>query len=194
MILSGYSNLELVCYIIAFMVGVISLSVVITFFYNKSRNILIAMWMHFWFNFLLSLIIMDLLSLLVYISAGYLILTVLIVIYNRNEIEPYRINNSSPDKLTGIKDFFNRNKDTFLFLFNDDELIGSTLYINNYIQSLSVNRNCQRMGYGSMLTKFVINKILSSDHFEVVLNVLDGNIPALELYKKIGFEIAEFPG
>jgi ribosomal protein S18 acetylase RimI-like enzyme len=90
--------------------------------------------------------------------------------------------------LTRIKDLFNRNKDTFFFLF-DDELIGSIFYLHNYIQSLSVNRKYQRMGYGSMLTKFAINKILSSDHSEVVLKVMEGNIPALELFKEIGFEI-----
>lgn len=85
MILSGYSGLELVYYCIAFMVAMISFSVVITFFYNKSKNILIAMWMHFWFNFLLKIVIIDLLPLVIYISVGYLILAVLVIIFNRNK-------------------------------------------------------------------------------------------------------------
>ena len=86
MILSGYSGLELVYYIIAFMVAVISISTIITFFYNKSKNILIAMWIHFWFNFLLQIVIIDLLPLLMYISVGYLILAILVVILNKNEV------------------------------------------------------------------------------------------------------------
>ena len=86
MILSGYSGLELVYYIIAFMVAIISFSIIITFFYNKSKNILIAMWMHFWFNFLLKIVIIDLLPLLIYISVGYLILAILVIIFNRNEL------------------------------------------------------------------------------------------------------------
>ena len=86
MILSGYSGLELVYYIIAFMVAVISLSIIITFFYNKSKNILIAMWIHFWFNFLLKIVIIDLLSLLIYLSAGYLILAILVVLLNKKEL------------------------------------------------------------------------------------------------------------
>lgn len=86
MILSGYSGLELVYYSIGFMVAVISFSVVITFFYNKTKNILIAMWMHFWFNFLLKIVIIDLLPLLIYISVGYLVLAVLVIIFNRNEL------------------------------------------------------------------------------------------------------------
>jgi len=85
-ILSGYSGLKLVYYSIAFMVAIISFSVVITFFYNKRKNILIAMWMHFWFNFLLKIVIIDHLPLLIYISFGYLILAVLVIIYNRNEV------------------------------------------------------------------------------------------------------------
>jgi len=86
MILSGYSGLELVYYMIAFMVAVISASIVITFFYNKSKNILIAMWMHLWFNFLLKIVIIDLLPLLIYISAGYLVLAVLIVVFNKKAL------------------------------------------------------------------------------------------------------------
>ena len=86
MILSGYSGLELVYYIFAFMLAVISFSIIITFFYNKSKNILIAMWMHFWFNFLLQMVIIDLLPLLIYISVGYLISGILVIIFNRNEL------------------------------------------------------------------------------------------------------------
>ena len=88
MILSGYAGLDLVYYIIAFMVAVISFSIVITFFYNKSGNILIAMWMHFWFNFLLKIVIVDLLPLLIYIyiSIGYLIMAIIIIVMNKREL------------------------------------------------------------------------------------------------------------
>ena len=86
MFLSGYSGLGLIYYIIAFMITVISFSVVITFFYNKSKNILIAMWMHFWFNFLLKVVIIDLLPMLIYLSAGYLILAILISIIFKKEL------------------------------------------------------------------------------------------------------------
>jgi len=86
MILSGYSGLELAYYMIAFMVTVISLSIIITFFYNKSKNILIAMWMHFWLNFLLKIVIIDLLPLIKYLSIGYLILAILVVLLNKKEM------------------------------------------------------------------------------------------------------------
>lgn len=85
MILSGYSGLELAYYMIAFMVAIVSFSVIMAFFYNKSKNILIAMWMHFWFNFLLQIVIIDLLPLIIYLSIGYLILAILVVLLNKNE-------------------------------------------------------------------------------------------------------------
>ncbi|MBI9108424.1 MAG: CPBP family intramembrane metalloprotease [Spirochaetales bacterium] len=86
MILSGYSGLELVYYMVAFMTAVVSFSVIMTFFYNKSKNILIAMWMHFLFNFLLKIVIIDLLPLIIFIAAGYLILVILVVAFNKNEL------------------------------------------------------------------------------------------------------------
>ncbi len=86
MILSGYVGMELVYYMISFMVAVVSFSVIITFFYNKSKNILIAMWMHFWFNFLLTIVIIDLLPMLIYMSLGYLVLAVLIVLLKKDEL------------------------------------------------------------------------------------------------------------
>lgn len=86
MILSGFTGLELMYYIIAFMIAIISLSIIITFFYNKSKNILVAMWIHLWFNFFLKIMIVDFLNLLIYISVGYLILALIIIILNKNEL------------------------------------------------------------------------------------------------------------
>jgi membrane protease YdiL (CAAX protease family) len=82
-IISGYSGLELIYYLIAFIVGVVSVSIVITFYYNKSKNMLIAMWLHFWFNFLLQLVIIDLLHFIIYVSIGYLIAAIGIVLLNK---------------------------------------------------------------------------------------------------------------
>jgi membrane protease YdiL (CAAX protease family) len=86
MILSGYSGVELVYYIIAFMVAIISTSIIITYFYNKSKNIMIAMWIHFWFNFLLKMIVIDILPLMIYISIGYMVLATLIVLLCKEEL------------------------------------------------------------------------------------------------------------
>ncbi len=57
MILSGYTGIDLVYYCISFMLAILSVSMVITYFYNKGRSVLIAMWIHFLFNFSLTLFI-----------------------------------------------------------------------------------------------------------------------------------------
>ncbi len=85
-IISGYSGLDLVLYSMAFVVAIISMSVVITYFYNRSGNILIAMWMHFLFNFTLQLVIIDLLQLIVYFSIAYLILAIVLVASRKHEL------------------------------------------------------------------------------------------------------------
>ena len=109
-------------------------------------------------------------------------------IRRKNGIEPARITQSSPKDLDEIKDFFTKNKDSFYFLFHESaELIGSTLHIRNYIQSLSISRKYQRQGYGEKLSKYCINKILDRGYACVEINVLQGNIRAERLYKKLGF-------
>ena len=72
--------------------------------------------------------------------------------------------------------------------------IGSVLFLNNYIQALSIDRKYQRKDYGTKLSKYAINKILSKGYKEVTLKVLDGNIPAINLYKKLGFEVVKWNG
>ena len=105
-----------------------------------------------------------------------------------NGINPIKINESSKKDLNEIKDFFENNKKTFYFLFHKNgELIGSILYLRNYIQSLSISKKNQRQGYGEKLSKYCINKILDKGYSCVELNVLNGNIRAENLYKKLGF-------
>jgi membrane protease YdiL (CAAX protease family) len=86
MIFSGYSGLELLYYCFFFLMAVLSLSVVITFFYNKGRSVLIAIWIHFLFNFSIALVTIDVLQLMIYLSAGYLLLAIILLITNKKEL------------------------------------------------------------------------------------------------------------
>lgn len=85
-ILSGFSGLELLYYCFFFLLTIISLSVVITYFYNKGRSVLIAMWIHFLFNLFLQLMIIDMLQLLIYLSVGYFLLALLLVLTYKTEL------------------------------------------------------------------------------------------------------------
>jgi ribosomal protein S18 acetylase RimI-like enzyme len=106
-----------------------------------------------------------------------------------NNIVPFRINESSQSELIKIKAFFNIYKDTFYFYFIDKEVVGSILIIGNFIQCLSVSKKYQCKGYGTLLTKYSINKILENDFKQVELKVLSNNQNASNMYSKLGFEI-----
>jgi membrane protease YdiL (CAAX protease family) len=82
-LLSGFSGTDLLVYSVAFMASIVSTSILITHFYNTSRNVLVAMWIHFLFNFLLTLVVIDLLPLLLYSSVGYGVIAITIVAANR---------------------------------------------------------------------------------------------------------------
>ena len=104
-----------------------------------------------------------------------------------NGIQPYRINQSSSRDIEEIKAFFSKYINSFFFLFDNDNLVGSILFLRNYIQSLSIASDYQRQGYGTKLTKYAINRILDKGYSSVELNILPGNIEAEYLYKKLGF-------
>jgi len=86
MLFSGYSGLELLYYCLFFLLAIISVSVVITYFYNMGRNVLIAIWIHFLFNIYIQLVSIDLLQLLMYLSAGYLLLALVLFIIPQTEL------------------------------------------------------------------------------------------------------------
>jgi membrane protease YdiL (CAAX protease family) len=83
-LLSGYQGMELLIYIITFMTSIVSFSIILSFFYLKGKNIIVAIWFHFLFNFSLKIIQIDILQLLGYISVFLSISAVLLVILERN--------------------------------------------------------------------------------------------------------------
>lgn len=64
--LSGYQGIDLVLYILIFMVSIIKISILISIFYEKTRNLFIPILIHFLFNFLLNLVKADLIQLFFY--------------------------------------------------------------------------------------------------------------------------------
>lgn len=85
-LISGYTGINLILYSIFFLLAIISCSVLITFFYNRSGNILIAMWMHFLFNFLLQLVLIEQLQLLMYVSVGYLLAAIIVILTQKESL------------------------------------------------------------------------------------------------------------
>jgi membrane protease YdiL (CAAX protease family) len=81
--ITGFSGSDLFIYIFSFLLAIISTSVLITYFYNKSKNILIAIWIHFLFNFLSKIVNIDLLPLLLYTAIAYFLFVLVLLATNK---------------------------------------------------------------------------------------------------------------
>ena len=79
---SGYTGLNLVLYIVLFMITIISSSVIITFFYNNNKNIIVAMMIHQLMNFYAALSSRGVLEVFQYIAPLYFIFALILVIVN----------------------------------------------------------------------------------------------------------------
>ena len=86
-LISGLYGLRLLVYILSFLLAIVSTSILITLFYNKSKNVVIAMWIHFWFNFLLKLVNIDIVYMLGIISAVYFIVIITISFYKKEMVK-----------------------------------------------------------------------------------------------------------
>jgi membrane protease YdiL (CAAX protease family) len=85
-IISGYSGISLVLYVAYFLVSIVSTSLVITVFYSRQWNLLIPMWIHFLFNFILRLVIMDIHPLLGWTSLGYAAFAFILIMIERKRM------------------------------------------------------------------------------------------------------------
>ena len=81
-LMSGYSGLQLVQYIICFLGGIVAVSIIITTFYNLNHNLLIPIVIHQLFNYFLAIQAGDILQILAITAVFYLIVAVIIVLVN----------------------------------------------------------------------------------------------------------------
>lgn len=97
-ITTGYSGLALVKYIALFLATIIALSIIITFFYSRSKNLIIPIVIHQLLNFLTSLAIKDVLEAFCYTAPLYVAfaLVLMIVDYKRFSLKP---EGSSQDRM-----------------------------------------------------------------------------------------------
>jgi membrane protease YdiL (CAAX protease family) len=79
---SGYTGSQLFEYIALFLLGIISISVIITYFYNINKNILIPIIMHQLLNYLGSIVNADGIQIMFYMSSLYLIIALVLIIAN----------------------------------------------------------------------------------------------------------------
>ncbi len=81
-LLSGYKGFQLVQYIIFFMIAIVSLSIIMTAFYNLNHNLFIPIIIHQLFNYSLGIQTGDLLDNLTTTAILYLITAVIFIFLN----------------------------------------------------------------------------------------------------------------
>lgn len=80
--LSGYAGLQLVQYIVCFMVSIVSFSIILTVFYNWNHNLFIPIILHQLFNYLLVIQTGDILRNITVTTAFYFVAAVILVWVN----------------------------------------------------------------------------------------------------------------
>lgn len=83
---SGYTGVNLIKYIGLFMIGILSFSIIVTFFYNLNKNLVIPIVIHQLFNFSLVLIKGDLLDIFVYVMLSYFVVALILIVINPKKI------------------------------------------------------------------------------------------------------------
>jgi hypothetical protein len=82
-LVSGYAGKDLLIYSASFMLGILSFSVFMTFFYNRKKNILVAVWIHFLFNLLMQLVVHEDYRIIIFVSVLYFLVAAAIVVLDR---------------------------------------------------------------------------------------------------------------
>lgn len=81
-LMSGYSGMQLVQYIICFLCSIVAVSIMITAFYNLNHNLIIPIMIHQLFNYFMAVQIDDSLRILTVTAPLYLIVAVVLVLVN----------------------------------------------------------------------------------------------------------------
>ena len=83
---TGFTGINLIKYITFFMIAIISVSIIITVFYNLNKNLLIPIMIHQLFNFLIGIISWKLIELIKYYAILYLFVAIILVIINPRKV------------------------------------------------------------------------------------------------------------
>ena len=91
-LMSGYSGLQLVQYIVCFLGGIVAVSIIITAFYNLNHNLVIPIVIHQLFNYFLAIQTGDILQILTITAVFYFIVAIIIVLVNYKKCLSMRFN------------------------------------------------------------------------------------------------------
>ncbi|MGA3599281.1 lysostaphin resistance A-like protein [Lysinibacillus agricola] len=83
---SGLVGIDLIKYILFFMIAIMSTKIVMTAFYNLNQNLIVPIIIHQFFNFFIGLINGNLLDLIMYNAILYLVVAVLLIVINPKNV------------------------------------------------------------------------------------------------------------
>lgn len=83
---TGYTGIDLIKYMLFFMISILSTTIIIAAFYNLNQNLIISIVIHQSFNFFIGLINENLVDLIMYNAFLYLAAAVLIIIINPKKV------------------------------------------------------------------------------------------------------------
>ncbi|EJR53999.1 hypothetical protein IIM_02256 [Bacillus cereus VD107] len=83
---TGFVGIDLIKYILFFMISIISIKIVMTAFYNLNQNLIIPIIIHQFFNFFIGIINGNLIDLIMYNAIFYLVVAVLIIVINPKRV------------------------------------------------------------------------------------------------------------
>jgi membrane protease YdiL (CAAX protease family) len=83
---TGYTGIDLIKYILFFMISILSTTIIIAAFYNLNQNLIISIVIHHSFNFFIGIINENLVDLMMYNAFLYLAAAVLLIIINPKKV------------------------------------------------------------------------------------------------------------
>ncbi|OMC84245.1 CAAX protease family protein [Viridibacillus sp. FSL H7-0596] len=83
---TGFVGIDLIKYILFFMISIISIKIVMTAFYNLNQNLIIPIIIHQFFNFFIGIINGNLFDLIMYNAIFYLVVALLIIVINPKKV------------------------------------------------------------------------------------------------------------
>ncbi|KNF09098.1 CAAX protease self-immunity [Gottschalkia purinilytica] len=83
---TGYAGLELIKYIVSFIICIISFAVIIGICYDRCKNLFVPIWMHFMLNFFLVAFIGKIVDLIIWLAVFYFITALGFILWHKNKI------------------------------------------------------------------------------------------------------------
>lgn len=83
---NGFMGIDLLKYIVFFMISIITVTIIMATFYNLNKNLLIPIIIHQLFNFLTGIINADLIDIMMYSAILYFVVAVILIVVNPKKV------------------------------------------------------------------------------------------------------------